>query len=134
MLNEKIEIKSSPYRVGSVARALTLVEIISQASHEGISLTDITKQVEGSKSTVYALLRTLVEFGYVRTLNPGPRYLPGISLMRLGDITEMHYPIGQIANPILQSLCKATGLTIRLALNESGKPVFVDRVHFSVAV
>lgn len=128
MSPQKMEIHSSPYRVGSVARALTLVEIIAHSSNQGITLTEITKKIEGSKSTIYALLRTLIEFGYVRTIDPGPRYLPGIALMRLGDLAEMHHPIGQIANPIMQSLCKATEFTIRLAINDRGRPIFIERI------
>ncbi len=128
MSPKKAEIHSSQYRVGSVARALTLVEIIAHSSNQGITLTEITKKIEGSKSTIYALLRTLIEFGYVRTIDPGPRYLPGIALMRLGDLAEMHHPIGQIANPIMQSLCKETGFTIRLAINDRGRPIFVERI------
>jgi IclR family acetate operon transcriptional repressor len=120
MSPSKAEIHSSQYRVGSVARALILVEIIAHSSDQGITLTEITKEIEGSKSTIYALLRTLIEFGYVRTIDPGPRYLPGIALM--------HHPIGQIANPIMQSLCKATDLTIRLAINDRGRPIFVVRI------
>ncbi len=128
MSTEKIEVHSSVYRVGSVARALNLVEIIAQSPDQGISLSEITKKIEISKSAIYALLRTLIEFGYIRTIQPGPRYLPGIALIRLGDLAEMRHPIGQIANPILQSLSQATGLTVRLAINDTGRPVFIDRI------
>jgi len=116
------------YKVGSVARALRLVDLIAAAPHNGLTLSDLTKELGVSKSTVFALLQTLMEAGYVRQTKPGPRYLPGISLVRLGDLAGGHLPFGEVAQPIMHRLSRATGLTIRASVNDGGHPVFVSRV------
>lgn len=128
MTEERDSWRASQYRVGSVARALELVDVVASAPSEGLTLSQITSAVEGSKSTLFALLRTLAEFGYVRLIEPGPRYLPGMALVRLGDLSTSHQPIGQIARPILHSLSQATGLTVRIAINDDGHPVFIERI------
>lgn len=126
--------RASQYRVGSVARAIELVDLVAGGPAEGLTLSQITNLVDASKSTVFALLHTLAEFGYVRVIEPGPRYLPGMALVRLGDLSTSHQPIGQIARPILHSLSQLTQLTIRVAINDDGHPVFIERIDAPGAV
>ena len=120
--------QSSSTTVGSVARALDLVELVVGGPDVGMPLSEIAKAVGGSKSAVLATLRTLVEFGYLRIVEPGPKYLPGMMLIRLGDLASAHDPLIAIARPILAQLSAESGLTIRVARNDSGYPVFIDRV------
>ena len=47
---------------------------------------------------------------------------------RLGDLAGGHLPVGEIAQPIMHRLSRATGLTIRTSINDGGHPVFVSRV------
>ena len=119
---------SSPTQVGSVARALELLELIVHGPAEGLSLAEVARTTSRSKSAALATLRTLVDFGYVRTIEPGPKYLPGMTLIRLGDLTAAKDPLGAIARPILTELSEKSGLTIRVARNVGGYPVFIERV------
>ncbi len=120
--------ENSPTSVASVARALDLVELVVNGPESGMPLSEIAKAVGGSKSAVLATLRTLVNYGYLRSIEPGPRYLPGMMLIRLGDLASAHDPWIAIARPILAHLSAKSGLTTRIARNEGGYPVFVDRV------
>ena len=120
--------QSSSTTVGSVARALDLVELVVGGPDGGIALSDIAKAVGGSKSAVLATLRTLVNFGYLRAVDPGPKYLPGMMLIRLGDLASAHDPLIAVARPILSQLSAKSGLTIRVARNDGGFPVFIDRI------
>ena len=115
-------------QVISVARALHLVELVVGGPTEGMSLSEIAKAVDGSKSAVLATLRTLVDFGYLRTIDPGPKYLPGMMLIRLGDLAAALDPLVAVARPILSQLSSKSGLTIRVARNDHGYPIFIDRV------
>jgi len=115
-------------QVGSVARALKLVELVVSGPAEGMTLAEIAKSVGGSKSAVLATLRTLVDFGYLRSVDVGPRYLSGMMLIRLGDLAAAHDPLIAVARPILTELSEKSGLTIRVARNDGGFPIFLDRV------
>jgi DNA-binding IclR family transcriptional regulator len=115
-------------RVAGVARALNLIEVITRGTSEGFTLTELSKSIGISKSSTLALLRTLVDAGYVRARHPGPRYLPGMALVRLGDQSRAAQPIDDIAQGFIHQLAQETGMTIRLAINEGGRPVFVSRV------
>lgn len=114
-------------RVASVAKALRLIEIITLGPKNGFSLTELAKEINVSKSSALALLRTLVDAGYLRTKSPGPRYLPGMALLRLGDQSRVTQPLDQIAQSYIHHLAQETGLTIRVAINDGGHPVFIAR-------
>lgn len=114
-------------RVAGVARALRLLEIITLGPTDGMNLTELAKQIEISKSSTLALLRTMTDAGFVRTKDPGPRYLPGMTLLRLGDLSRTTQPIDEIAQNYIPDLAQEIGMTIRVALNEGGRPVFISR-------
>jgi IclR family acetate operon transcriptional repressor len=111
----------------SVIRALNLVELVAVGSADGISLSELARTIGLSKSSTLALLRTLVDAGYVRTKDPGPRYLPGMALVRLGDLSGATQPINEIAQGFIHHLAQETGMTIRVAINDGGCPIFICR-------
>src|SRR5579862_6728029 len=76
----------SPQLVQSVARALRLVEVVSDGPPAGLTLSEIARSLGVSKSALLVTVRTLAAFGYVRSVEPGPRYKLGMNLVRLGDV------------------------------------------------
>ncbi len=116
------------YRVQSADRALWLLELVADGPPEGLTLGPAAKQLGVSKSTAFALLKTLLARGYVREVLPGPRYQLGLSLLRLGDLVSRQLPLGDLCHPLLLELAEVTGLTSRAAVAEGGYPVFIERV------
>jgi IclR family acetate operon transcriptional repressor len=118
----------SRYTVRSVARALTVVDVVAAGPPEGLSLSDLARALGTSKSATLALARTLIDFGYLRATRPGPRYLLGTAVIRLGDIAGRQLPLGDLCRPLLRELSTETGMTARVALADAGYPVFIERV------
>jgi IclR family transcriptional regulator, acetate operon repressor len=116
------------YTVRSVARALTLVDLVAASSPEGLSLTELARSLGTSKSAALALVRTLEAFGYVHSTRPGPRYTLGTGLIRLGDIVGRQLPLGDLCRPVLEELSHTTKMTARVAIADEGYPVFIQRV------
>ena len=73
------------YTVQSVAKALRVIDLVAAAPAEGVTLSDVARQASMSKSAAYGLVRTLVDAGVLRAIEPGPRYALGLTLVRLGD-------------------------------------------------
>lgn len=119
---------ASPLMVRSVARALQLVEVVSDGPPGGLTLSEIARALGVSKSAVLVTLRTLVSFGYVRAVESGPRYKLGMNLVRLGDAAARELRLTELCADLLHELGEATGQTVRLAISDDGYPVFVDRV------
>jgi IclR family acetate operon transcriptional repressor len=125
--------KSSRYTVGSVGRALDILDVIAGSS-DGLSLTEISAAIQTSKSATYALLQTMVERGHVRELGSSPRYQLGVELLRLADAAVTQLPLVEIVHPVLTDLSNELGMTTRLALADNGLPIFIDRVDGPGAV
>jgi IclR family acetate operon transcriptional repressor len=116
------------YTVRSVARAMRLIELVAAGPNEGLSLSELARGLGASKSTTLALARTLTTSGLLRGSQPGPRYGLGTALIRLGDITRNQLPLGEICRPMLTQLADLTKMTSRVAINDDGHPVFIERV------
>lgn len=74
------------YRVGSVARALKILDLVADGPLQGLTLSEATRGLGISKSATYSLMRTLVDADFLRAVDPGPRYCLGPSLTRLGEL------------------------------------------------
>lgn len=116
------------YHVQSVARAATLLNEIADHGAGGLSVTEIAERLGVAKSTALALARTLASAGLLRSVDPGPRYVLGLNLLRLGDLVGQQTSIAELGLPTLRDLSTATGMTARLASNEGGYPVFLERI------
>jgi IclR family acetate operon transcriptional repressor len=93
-----------------------------------MSLTEISQQLHVSKSTVLAAARTLVDSGFLRATEPGPRYKLGTALIRYGDLAAQQSPVTDVCLSVLREASAATAMTARLAIAEDGYAVCVDRV------
>ena len=118
----------SRYQVQSVARAARLLDEIANHGPNGLSVTEVAERLGVAKSTALALARTLSDAGLLRTVDPGPRYVLGLRLLRLGDLVGQQTSFAKLGLPILRELSSVTGMTSRLAANESGYPVFLERI------
>jgi len=116
------------YTVRSVARALRLVEAVAEGPADGRSLSDLARELGTSKSTTLALARTLSAFGYLREATHGRGYALGTALIRLGDVAGQQIPLRDLCRPLIDELSRETKMTARAAVNDSGYPVFIDRV------
>lgn len=124
------ETSDGKYALRSVGRALDVLQALGSASGPDMGVGEIAEAIGVSRSTAFTLLQTLVEHGFVSDIRIGSarRYRLGLSLVHLGDRAVANMSITQIANPILQQLTDATGLTSRLAVLDDGYAVAIARV------
>ncbi len=114
-------------RVQSLDRAARLLGMLAEGDTSGRGLGELAAGLGVARSTVHAMLRTLEVHGLVAEV-PGPRFVLGTGLIRLGDIASGQLPIADLARPVLSALGQETGLTTRLAIADHGFPVFVAKV------
>jgi IclR family transcriptional regulator, acetate operon repressor len=116
------------YLVQSVGRALDIVTFVADSRADGLSVADLSRMLGISRSSTLAIVRTLVAHGYLRLIQPGPRYRLGMGLIRLGDLTARQFPIAEICTPVLREIAQETRLTARAAVADEGFPLFVNRI------
>lgn len=124
------------YRVKSVDRAVSVLEALAAAGPDGLTVSDVGKQVGASKSTAFALLQTLLDRGFVADSGVAAtrRYRLGMALARLGDRVVSQIALRDVAMPVLHELTDSTELTSRLAVLEEGWAVVIGRVDAPGAV
>jgi len=134
MTNTEAVATRGRYTVGSLQKALRLIDLIASGPSEGMTVSELARALGASKSATFSLARTLLGFNYLRVSEPGTRYQLGLALVRLGDISASGLPLASICQPVLHDLNARTGLTIRAAVNEAGRPLFIERVDAPGAI
>jgi len=113
-------------RVGSVARALALLEALADAP-EGLGVSALARTIGVDASTASRLLATLEVGGLVRRSGRGPFQL-GLRLLALADAVSDGLEVRDLAAPVLRELVAATGETATLSVPGAAAAVTVDFV------
>jgi IclR family acetate operon transcriptional repressor len=125
--NNDSEAGAGRTQLQGVARALRLLNELSSAGGEGLSLTEAARQIGATKSTTLSVLRTLMDFDYVTAFDRGPRYRLGPAVVHLAESHRDALPWLDAARPVARRLTERCGWTSRLASHIDGHPVFEDR-------
>jgi IclR family acetate operon transcriptional repressor len=110
--------------VRSLERAFELLEHLADAGGQ-LALTELAAASGLPMPTIYRLMRTLVNQGYVRQ-EPSKRYALGPRLIRLGETAGRL--LGSWAQPSLAQLVNEVGETANMAVLEGDEVVYVAQV------
>lgn len=110
--------------VRSLERTFELLEHLADAGGE-MALSELTEVSGLPMPTIYRLMRTLVNHGYVRQ-EPSKRYALGPRLIRLGEGASRL--LGTWARPVLARLVDEVGETANMAVLEGDEAVYVAQV------
>lgn len=98
--------------VKSAARTLELLELLAARRNEPMRLRAISDALNAPRSSVYALIRTLVDRGWVRTDPSGTLYSIGIRTLLAGTTYLDTDPLLRIVQPQILDLSVTLGETI----------------------
>ena len=127
-MSESLETAASDsdrYTVPALERGLRLLERFNPGQPVW-SAPDLARALELPRSTVFRMLTTLENMGYLQ--RSGSEYRLGLSVLRLGYDYLSSQPLAELAQPVLQKLCNEQGLTSNLALRDGDQVVYVSRV------
>jgi len=107
----------------SLTRALLLLELVADI-HD---LDGLIKETGLTRSTIYRLLTTLVEYGYIRHV-PYTGYYLGPRLIELGFkvYENLHLPV--LARPFLEKLAQQTQETVHMAVLNGNTITYIEKV------
>ncbi|GAA1271825.1 IclR family transcriptional regulator [Planotetraspora silvatica] len=100
--------------VKSALRTVELLDFFAQYPGQH-SLTDLQGKLGYPKSSLHALLRTLVDLGWIETDVTGTLYRIGMRALLVGATYIDGDPLVQIAHDALDWLAETTGETVHLA-------------------
>jgi IclR family transcriptional regulator, KDG regulon repressor len=114
--------------LASVRNAARVLRAFSRAGQE-LGITELSRQLGLSKSTVHRLVTTLTaERLLERGSTPG-RYRLGLVLYELGSNVTEHVDLHQAALPVLTTLRHETGEMVHVAVLDGLEVVYVERLE-----
>lgn len=114
-------------RVPLLEKALSILEIIGN-NGDPMTINQIAQLSGIPLSSLYRVMNTLTELGFVNK-DPNTRtYSLGLKLLYLGNQVKRQLPLIRIVRPFLERLTEETGETSNLVVEEKGEAIYVERV------
>jgi IclR family acetate operon transcriptional repressor len=106
-------------------RGLSILEILAKSP--GLSLSDLSRQLELSPSTVSRLLGTLCERGFVAQSPETKAFRIGSQAFHVGMVFSRQNRLDQVASPILRTFARGIGDTVSLCIREGADVIYIDQ-------
>jgi DNA-binding IclR family transcriptional regulator len=116
------KIKSAP--VGVIGKVLSVLELLD-ASPGGLQLKEVAAGAGLNKSTAHRFLSHLESEGYLFR-DALKNYMVGPKLARLGSGVAFQATLSRLARPVMESLRRATGETVNLAVLDGADVLYID--------
>lgn len=114
--------------VQSVNRAIAIIKKLGGLK-DGISVTNLSKDLDLNISTVYRLLKTLREDGIVTQNEITLRYSLGVGFLEIALNYLSSMDLRKSAAQHMKTLQEKTGETVNLALIDGFEVVYIDRIE-----
>ena len=119
----------SPSPVGSVDKALALLEVLAEAGPEGRSLRDIAAAAGLNKASVHRLLRALLHRGFAEQSPADQRYRLGASALELARSFGGGEDLPARFAPALASISQQTEELVHLGQLDGPRVLYLDKVE-----
>ena len=108
-----------------IGKAAAVLEILLEEDRD-LTLSEIGRRLEMSRSTVHRLLATLERHRFVDRTDGA--YRLGLQLFRLGSAVRVNVILGRVAQPELEALAKLLNLSSYLSVRDRDRALCVVRV------
>lgn len=122
---------ASAYSVPAVHRTLDIIERLIEK--RALTVSDISRQFNIPKSSVYAILQTLKSRGYVEK-DTEDKYFLSFRLFSLGATLVDSLDLRAELHPLLEELTRQADITGHVAIRDGGYAVYIDKVEVLAAL
>jgi DNA-binding IclR family transcriptional regulator len=114
------------YVVPALQRGMQLLGQFSRDERE-LTGAELSRRLDLPRASVFRLLQTLEQMGFVERVGDTASYKLGIAVLRLGFEYLASMELTEYGRPILDDLCSRTGLTAHLVVRDGREVVFVAK-------
>ncbi len=114
--------------VKSVSRALDIIQLVGMKKG-GLGVTEIAKQMDINKSSVYRILVTLAQYGYIEQDESTGLYKLGYKFLEISSKLLDSIDIRSEAGPFLKQLEDSTNEVIHLVVYDQGEVVYIEKLE-----
>lgn len=127
MRNQVTHSETSRYFVQSLSNGLRLLECFGK-SGKGLTLMEISRELDWTKTSTFRYLTTLSVMGYVELEESTRRYRPTVKVLNLGYASLSALTFPELALPFLERLSRKFGESTNMAVLDGTDVVYVARV------
>src|SRR5262245_50907043 len=120
--------ETDPSRSTSVERAFDLLDLVSRAGPDGVTLSQLAAAVPTAKSTTHRYVTTLLDLGALRR-DAGGRLTLGLKLVQLAGALLDGDDLRTVAEPVLHELVARSCETVHLGVRSEGNVVYIAKVE-----
>jgi DNA-binding IclR family transcriptional regulator len=126
-IRHRFHIRKLKYMLTSVKKALDILTLFHTVGPE-LTLTEIARHMELHKSSVYKLIATMVEAGFLEKNRDTNRYRLGLLVLELSGSVLGSEDVRELARPVLEELSRETGEIIHLSMLDGADIVYLEKV------
>lgn len=115
------------YVVPALQRGMQLLGQFSRNERE-LTGAELSRRLDLPRASVFRLLQTLEQMGFVERVGDTASYKLGIAVLRLGFEYLASLELTQLGTPLLQRLCDQTGYPSNLVVRDGRSIVYVAKV------
>lgn len=120
-----MKISEQTNNIKSAYKVFYVLEVI--VKHGKLSIGEISKITEYSKSTTQRIVNTLKDLKYLTQDNRSLEYYPSIKLYELGNNVINYLPIKNVSRPHLLNLYNQINETINLGILNDSNVIYLDK-------
>jgi len=113
-------------KLSSLNKSLQVLDLMSKYP-KGLSLSDLTAELDFPKSTIHHILSTFLPYEYVAQDPETKKYSLGFRFLSIAKVILDNIDVRKIANPHLRRLHEECGEAVHLAILRNGKVVYIDK-------
>jgi len=110
-------------------KAALLLDCLEESKGVELSVAELADMTGEPRSTVYRLLRTLRELGWVEAGATRGTFRLGLKLFRLGGAVMRRFDVRQAALPVMEHVHTETGETVFLCVRRGFEAVCIERIE-----
>jgi len=114
--------------VPAIEKAMVILEELAN-SQNGLSVSELTRNLSLPKSSTYGLLLTLERMGYLHRNETTRRYMFGMKIFTLANMAMNGLNLRKLASPYIRTLMKKTNLTVHMAILEQNEAVIIEKIE-----
>jgi DNA-binding IclR family transcriptional regulator len=119
-------------RVPAVDKCFAILEVLAQ-SKEPMGISELSRQLNLNKSTVFNLLHTLINLNVLESQAEG-KFRLGMRFYTLGNMAGKRSALIQTAHPFLETINQQTKLSAFLGLRSDVHAILVDKVDSAYGI
>ena len=115
-------------KIQVISRAFVVIECLSEFP-VGLGVTEIATRIQLNKSTVFRILNTLVDLGYIEKNTQNERYRLSLKFLQLSSMMINQTELKVVAYPHLKRLASKTLQAVHLCVRKGDSAQYLDKVE-----